>query len=290
MLRVWWQAARPKTLVASVCPVAMGTALADRDGVSHAAAALAALIGALAIQIGTNFANDYFDHRQGADTADRLGPVRAVQAGIVTPRAMLWATCAAFGTAGVASGLLVARAGWPLAVLGAVSIACGIGYTASRFSLAYLGLGDLFVLIFFGPVAVAGTYYVQALRLPFEPLLAGLGPGLIAVGILIVNNIRDVTEDAQANKRTLAVRYGLRFARAEYWICMALAAIIPVLLWASGGFPVAILASSMALLPGLWTASQLHVTRGRDLNPFLASTAGVLILYTLVFCMACVGQ
>ena len=287
MWRVWFLAARPKTLLASVCPVAIGTALAQRDGSAHCVAATSALIGAISIQVGTNFCNDYFDFRQGTDTSQRKGPTRAVQAGWVSPSVMLSATLAAFTVTAAMCVYLVARAGWPLALIGAISILCGIWYTASRFSLAYLGLGDFFVLVFFGPVAVAGTHFVQALQFSPSAAFAGLAPGLISVGILVVNNLRDIQEDAQANKRTLAVRWGATFARREYTSCMLFASFVPIVLWWHWSFPAAILAASVALLPGLVVARQLWTRDGLALNPLLGKTAGVLLLFTLVFSLAC---
>jgi 1,4-dihydroxy-2-naphthoate octaprenyltransferase len=288
MWRVWLQAARPKTLPAGVCPVIVGTALAARDGGMWLPAAMAALVGAVTIQVGTNFSNDYFDFRQGADTADRLGPRRAVQAGLI-PAARMWnATLLVFGVTALVCVYLVARAGWPLALVGAISVACGIGYTASRYSLAYLGLGDLFVLVFFGPVAVAGTYYVQTLQLAPQAILAGLGPGLIATAILVVNNVRDVQQDARAQKRTLAVRWGASFARRQYVACMAGAAAVPALLWRNYHFPPSIVWTSATILPGLWIARQLWLRSGPTLNPLLGLTAGVLLLYTAVFSSICV--
>jgi 1,4-dihydroxy-2-naphthoate polyprenyltransferase len=288
MWRVWFLAARPKTLLASVCPVAIGTALAERDGGFHALAAVAALLGAVSIQVGTNFSNDYFDFHQGADTVQRKGPTRAVQAGLVSPASMLAAAFAAFLLTALVCVYLVARAGWPLAVVGAISILCGVWYTASRFSLAYLGLGDLFVLVFFGPVAVAGTHFVQALHFSTSAAVAGLAPGLISVGILVVNNLRDIHEDAQAQKRTLAVRWGAAFARWEYMACMLGTTFVPIALWKIWPFPVAILAASAAILPGFYLAQQLWHREGPELNPLLGKTAGVLLLFTLVFSLACV--
>lgn len=283
MWRNWLLAARPKTLLASVCPVIIGTALARRDDVQHIPTALAALTGAIAIQIGTNFCNDYFDFRQGADTSSRQGPTRAVQAGLITPRAMWHATLLVFGMAAAASAYLVLRAGWPIAIVAVLSIACGIAYTASRYSLAYLGLGDLFVLVFFGPVAVAGTYYVQALRLAPSVIVAGIAPGLISVGILVVNNLRDIHEDARANKRTLAVRWGAGFARRQYVLCLVGAALVPCILWYAFQFPPAILISSLSLVPGLLAARELWQRAGAALNPLLGATAAVLLVFTLVF-------
>jgi 1,4-dihydroxy-2-naphthoate octaprenyltransferase len=273
--------------MASVCPVAIGTALALRDGTWHARAAVAALVGAIAIQIGTNFCNDYFDFVQGADTSARLGPTRAVQAGLISPRAMLLATAATFSAAAIVCGYLIVRGGWPLAVIGAMSILSGILYTAGRHSLAYLGLGDLFVLVFFGPVAVCGTYYVQALRLTTPVLVSGIAPGCIAVGILVVNNLRDMDQDARAQKKTLAVRFGAEFARLEYLLSMILAALVPVALWLLWEWPTAILLASLTLLPGFLVARSLWQSSGVALNPRLGQTAGVLGLYTLAFCFVC---
>jgi 1,4-dihydroxy-2-naphthoate octaprenyltransferase len=263
--------------------VVIGTALARRDGVQHFPTALAALAGAIAIQIGTNFCNDYFDFRQGADTTSRQGPTRAVQAGLITPRAMWHATLLVFGMAAAISVYLVIRAGWPIAIVAVLSIACGIAYTASRYSLAYLGLGDLFVLVFFGPVAVAGTYYVQALTWAPSAIVAGMAPGLISVGILVVNNLRDIHQDARANKRTLAVRWGAGFARRQYVLCLVGAALVPCILWYSFRFPPAILASPLSLVPGLLAARELWRRAGAALNPLLGATAAVLLLFTLVF-------
>ncbi|MCP4195123.1 MAG: 1,4-dihydroxy-2-naphthoate polyprenyltransferase [Planctomycetaceae bacterium] len=288
MFRVWLQAARPKTLLASVCPVMIGAALAYRDHVFHLPSALAALVGALSIQIGTNFCNDYCDFLQGADTENRKGPTRAVQAGLTTPRQMMVATIVSFLVTILVCIYLVYRAGWPFAVIGGLSILFGVLYTASRYSLAYLGLGDLFVLVFFGPVAVAGTYYVQALQFVPQTVIAGLAPGFISVGILVVNNLRDVDEDRAAKKRTLAVRFGLTFARLEYLVCILAAAAIPVCLWQLDYLPAGVLIASFMLAPGVGMARRLGDLQGAKLNPFLGRTAALLLGYTLIFCLGCV--
>jgi 1,4-dihydroxy-2-naphthoate octaprenyltransferase len=273
--------------MAGVCPVLIGSSLADRDGAWHFGAALAALTGALGIQIGTNFCNDYFDYRQGADTERRTGPRRAVQAGLVSPATMLRATGFVFASVLLISVYLALRAGWPILILGIVSVLLGILYTAGRSSLAYLGLGDLFVLIFFGPIAVAGTYFVQALTLDGTIILAGLAPGLLSVGILVVNNLRDREQDGLVGKRTLAVRLGANFARWEYVLCLVLASLVPLALWFSCEFPPAILAASGTLLPGVWLARQLWQRDGAELNPLLGRTAALLLAYTLAFSLGC---
>ena len=269
--------------MAGVCPVAIGSSLAYRDGGWHGRSATAALAAALAIQIGTNYCNDYCDFIQGADTEARVGPRRAVQAGLVTPAAMRRATVLLFAIVALLSALLATRAGWPILVLGAVSILLGVLYTAGRHSLAYLGLGDLFVLVFFGPVAVAGTYFVQTRSLRWPIVVAGLAPGLLSVGILVVNNLRDHHQDRLAGKRTLAVRLGPEFARWQYLLCLWLAAAVPVVLWLTAEFPLSILAASVAILPGWLLAPRLWSRQGAALNPLLGQTAALLLGYTMCF-------
>lgn len=277
-------AARPKTLWAAVAPVLVGIGMAVEAGVFHPAAALCALLGAVFIQIGTNFANDYYDFLKGADTEERKGPLRVTQAGLVAPEAMRRATVLAFGLA-VAAGLyLIVRGGWPVLAIGVLSILFGVIYTAGRYSLAYLGIADLFVLVFFGPVAVAGTYYVQALDVGLVVIAAGLGPGLLSTAILLVNNIRDVDEDRTAGKRTLIVRLGRRSGVVLYGACVVLAACTPVVLffW-TGGHPWAMLAG-LILLPAVPVVRRLSAERdARALNPLLGATSRLLLVYSVLF-------
>ena len=283
-LSVWILAARPKTLFASLCPVAIGAAVAAHEAKFHLPSLLAALIGAVAIQIGTNYCNDYFDFFQGADTKDRKGPTRAVQAGLVAPASMLRATVAAFLMAGAATIYLTYRAGWPFLLIGGLGILCGVMYTAGRYSLAYLGLGDPFVLLFFGPIAVAGTYYVQALSLSGSVIIAGLAPGLLAVGLLVVNNLRDVEEDRVAGKKTLVVRFGKSASRIQYMVCVFGSALVPLLLWIRG-YPLGTLLASLVLLPAAFVAVQVYKREGAALGPCLGMTAGLLLCYTILFCV-----
>ncbi len=290
MLKHWLLATRPKTLLAGFAPVAIGTSLAIRDGGAHWGAALAALAGALCIQIGTNFCNDYFDFLQGADTGARKGPTRAVQAGWIVPRAMIVASGIMFGLLGLICVWLFQRAGWPVLVIGIVSTVFGILYTAGRYSLAYLGLADPFVLIFFGPVAVAGTCYVQTRAFSPAAVVAGLAPGLIAVGLLVVNNLRDVTEDRIAGKRTLAVRFGVRWVRWEYTLGLLVASLIPVVLWMGFDFAPRVAIASSILLPGCLLVRKVWTLEGAALNPCLGMTAGLLLLYTILFCLAVVSS
>lgn len=280
----WLLAMRPKTLPAALAPVLVGTVVALADGAAHWPAAAAALAGALLIQIGTNFANDYFDFRKGADTAERTGPPRMVQSGLIAPAAMWRASLLAFALAMLVGLYLVARGGWPVVWIGLLSIASGVLYTGGPRPLGYLGLGEAFVLVFFGPVAVGGTYYVQTLTLDGWVLLAGLGPGLISVAILTVNNLRDIRTDARAGKRTLAVRFGPVFARWEYLVALALAALLP-LVFALAGRASAWIAMTSLTLVAAWPAVRTVFTSHDPaaLNDTLARTGQLLLLHAVLF-------
>jgi len=218
--QVWILASRPKTLAAAIAPVIIGCAMAYADNAFHWLAALAALFGSVMIQIGTNFANDYFDFKKGTDTHERIGPVRVTQAGLVKPVTMKRAIAIAFGLAFLAGIYLVWRGGLPVIGIGLLSILFGILYTAGPLPLGYNGLGDIFVFLFFGLVAVGGTYYVQALTITPEAIIAGAAPGFWSVGILTVNNLRDIDNDRKGGKKTLAARFGRTFARSEYVMCV----------------------------------------------------------------------
>ena len=276
--QILFEAARPRTLPAGLAPVVTGTALAMVDGGFHLLACLCAVSGALAIQIGTNYANDYFDNEKGADTVDRVGPRRATQAGLVTPATMRRAFVAAFAIAVVFGCYLVARGGWPVTAIGVSAVVCGVLYTGGPRPLGYLGLGDVFVLVFFGPVAVAGTHYVQTLA--FSPLaaVAGLAPGLLSTGILTVNNLRDRHTDVGANKRTLAVRFGATFARVEYTVVIVAGLVTALVtgLLVNRGALLVLLCVPMAfgLVRRVWT------TDGPSLNPMLGATGKLLLLMT----------
>ena len=212
--KVWLAAIRPATLTAAVGPVAVGTGLAAADHQFSAAPALAALVGAMLIQVATNLHNDYEDFVRGADTDDRLGAPRATQRGWLNARQIITAAIAAAILAVLVGIYLVWVAGWPIVAIGLGSLLCGFAYTGGPAPLGYLGLGDLFVFIFFGVVAVTGSYYVQALTVTSSVLIASTGVGALATAILVVNNLRDRHTDKGAGKRTLAVRLGQRFGRA----------------------------------------------------------------------------
>ena len=282
-MKTWLLASRPKTLFAAVSPVIIGTVMAVGAGKAHWPSALAALLGAIFIQIGTNFANDYADFTKGADTHERLGPIRATQAGLVTPGTMRNATVFVFGLAVLVGIYLVGRGGLPIVAIGLFSILAGILYTAGPYPLAYIGAADLFVLVFFGPVAVGGTYFVQALEITPTVLMVGLAPGLFSMAILTVNNLRDVDQDRAAHKRTPAVRFGVGFARWEYVICVVAACLIPALLYVQGAAPAWSVITAAVLIPALPALRSVFVDQGRVLNKTLARTGQLLLLYSVVF-------
>lgn len=282
--RVWIQAARPKTLGAAVAPVVVGTVMAFEAGGLHLPTAVLALAAAVLVQVGVNYHNDYHDYLKGTDTDERVGPERVTQAGLVDPETMRGATIAVFALA-VAAGLYpMYRGGWPMVVVCVASITTALWYTGGRYSLAYMGLADLFVFTFFGPVAVAGTYYVQVLQ--FDPVVAvaGAGPGLVSVAILLVNNVRDVEGDRSARKKTLVVRLGRRAGIVMYALCLGGAAVLPVglHLW-TGSHPWAML--TLATLPlAVGPVRTLASTRDpQALNPLLAATGRFLVIWSLVF-------
>ena len=232
--RHWLEAARPKTLPAAVIPVMVGTALAAAHGGAHFGRAAICLGFALLVQIGTNFANDYFDYVQGADTPARVGPRRAVAAGLIAPGRMLTATWAVLGLAFLVGLLLVRAGGWMLLPIGIVSILCAIAYTGGPFPLGYNGLGDVFVFIFFGLVAVCATFYVQVGAVAPEVVSCAAAVGLLAANILVANNYRDAETDAQAGKKTLVVRFGRKFALWQYGLSALVALLCPPALMLAG--------------------------------------------------------
>jgi 1,4-dihydroxy-2-naphthoate octaprenyltransferase len=281
--RTWADAARPRTLFAAVAPVVVGSALAWHDGGFNARAAALCLAFALLVQIGTNLANDYYDHLRGADTAERVGPRRAVSAGLVSPAVMRRATIVVFALAFVVGLGLLARGGpWLLAV-GLASIACGIAYTGGPYPLGYHGLGDLFVFLFFGLVAVGATYFVQTGRLAVVALPAAVAIGLLAANILVANNYRDLETDAQAGKRTLVVIFGRRFARAQYGASLLVAFAAPIAYCALGFRPGCLL--PLALVPLAWAHwRRLQAARRPpELIALLPDTARLLAFYAALF-------
>lgn len=282
-ISIWLSATRPRTLPAAAVPVLMGSALAWHNDAFHLLAALAAFAGAMLIQIGTNFANDYFDFKKGTDREDRLGPTRATAAGLVSPGAMKIAFIGAFALSALVGLYLIYRGGLPILTIGVLSILFGILYTGGPFPLGYLGLGEVFVLIFFGPVAVAGTEYVQSLEYSPEAAWLGLAPGLLSSAILVVNNLRDVDTDRISGKNTLAVRFGKTFARWEYTLFVLVACAIPWIAITRGDMVMETWISSLILVPGSWLSWRIWREEGRTLNPRLGQTGGIMVGFSILF-------
>ena len=278
-IALWWQAIRPATIPASLVPVLVGTALAYGHYVGRALPAVMAALGAVLIQIGTNLANDYFDFKKGADTDARLGPARVTQRGWLSPEQVINATIVAFVLATFVGLYLVWVGGLPILCIGLVSILCGVLYTGGPKPLGYLGLGDVFVFIFFGPVAVCGTYFVQANTVTMAAVIASVPIGLLVTAILVVNNLRDRKTDALVNKRTLAVRFGERFARVQYatLVLGAYACLVVAVSRGLGGtmwlVPCVTLPFAIRRIVAIWKLD------GAALNPELGQTARLAILF-----------
>ena len=276
-------ASRPRTLPAAVAPVLVGTSLAISDDEFHALAFVAALVGSVFIQIGTNLANDYSDARRGADTEDRLGPVRVTAGGLMPPRRVLTGVYVSFAVAVLAGIYLAAVAGPEMLAVGAVSILAGVLYTGGPRPYGYAGLGEVFVFLFFGLVAVAGSYYVQAEELPWEAFALSVPVGLLAAAILVVNNVRDVDTDRRAGKRTLAVQLGRPGARRLFAAMLLVTFAAPVAIPLAGGLTwwVTLALLSAPLVPPL-LRTVLTRTDGPSLNGALADTGRLLAVFSLL--------
>jgi 1,4-dihydroxy-2-naphthoate polyprenyltransferase len=282
-LHIWLMAARPRTLPAAVAPVLVGTALAATEGTFKWLTLVAAMLGALFIQVGTNLSNDYSDARRGADTEDRLGPVRVTAGGLVPPRQVLVATYVAFGLAVAAGAYLIATAGWELLLVGAASILAGVLYTGGPRPYGYEGLGEVFVFLFFGVVAVTGSYFAQVEELAWEAFVLAVPVGLLAAAILVVNNVRDLETDRRAGKRTLAVRLGRSRARGLYGAMVYLAFVAGPVPWLAGSPDL----TAWVLLP--WVALPLavpvvRVVRNRSDGPSLNGALARTGMLQLAFC------
>lgn len=285
--QAWVLASRPKTLPAAVVPVLVGSTVAAADGAFEPLPAVIALVCALLIQIGTNLANDYFDFIKGADSEHRIGPIRVTQSGLIPPATVRNAMIGVFALTFVLGLYLVSVGGWPILLIGVASLFCAVIYTAGPYPLAYVGLGDVFVFLFFGIVAVTGTYYVQALQWSTEALIASIPVGAISTAILVVNNYRDIDTDRVANKRTMAVRLGRSGTRLEFRLLMLLAFAVPLLQLLRSGF------NAWLLLPLLSAPFALRVLRvmerttdGTELNGALAGTGQLLAIYGVLYAAA----
>jgi len=278
--RHWIHAARPATLSAAVVPVMVGTALAASEGTFRPLAFAAALVGAAGIQVGTNLSNDYFDWKKGADGASRIGPVRVTQAGLIPPARVLAGACVAFAFAALAGLVLIAMAGWPVALLGVASIAAGVLYTGGPRPYGYIALGDLICFLFFGVAAVCGSYFVQTGAVSLASLAASVPVGLMVTAILVVNNIRDIDTDRAAGKRTLAVVIGRRASALQYGLFVLGAIVAPPLFALEGILPRYALFSLLAipLAPRL-IRTVARASDGDTLNAALRGTAKLHLVF-----------
>jgi 1,4-dihydroxy-2-naphthoate octaprenyltransferase len=285
---------RPKTLLVAVAPVMVGVAtavsLAGASGVRWGAA-LAALLGAVWLTIGANYANDVFDYEKGADTAERLGPTRVTQAGLLEPRQVRGAMAFSFAMAMACGAYLLAVAGWPVLAIGISSIIAGIAYTGGPYPLGYNGLGELFVFVFFGLVAVCGTVFVTTATVPLLPWLTAVPSGALASCVLLVNNVRDIETDTVAGKRTLAVRFGRAFGVRMYGLCLVMAYAFPLLAFALGltGWLSALL-PLLSLPLAVKLARALDRERGAILNQRLAQTAALLLVHSVLWSIGLVAR
>ncbi len=284
-MNIWVMAARPRTLPAAIAPVLVGTAAAIEEvgELPRVGGFIAALIGSVFIQIGTNLANDYSDARRGADTADRLGPVRVTSAGLVTPRRVLTATWVAFAIAVACGVYLAVLAGPIILVVGVLSIAAGVLYTGGPRPYGYAGLGELFVFLFFGLVAVNGSYYVQLEDLTLLPIGLSVAVGFLSTAILVVNNVRDLETDRRAGKNTLAVRLGRKRTRRLYLALLIGTYLVLVATIAAGGGPwwaaLGLLSAPLTVRPA---RAVLERTDGPALNGALAGTGAVLAAFSIL--------
>ncbi len=288
-LTAWIMASRPRTLPASVAPVIVGTAVAFHDGAFRPLAALAALAAALLIQIGSNFANDLGDYTRGADARGRVGPTRVTSAGLLTPRQVQVGMAVVFGLAALCGVYLIRLGGWPILLAGVLAILAAMAYTIGPLPFGYYGLGDLAVFIFFGLVAVIGTYFTQALRVTPLAVLAAVPMGSLITAILVVNNLRDADTDRAAGKRTLAVLLGRRGARIEFIALVAAAYAIPFILWLGYGLRPWVLLPLLTLPRAFRLVRTILTVLGPPLNRALAQTAQLTVWYAVAFAVAVTG-
>lgn len=282
-ITVWLLACRPKTLPAAAAPVILASAAACYEGVFQAWIALITLASAILMQIGANFANDVFDYHRGADTVDRLGPVRVTQAQLLTPREMYAGMIIVFGGASVLGLYLITQSGWPILVIGVLAILAALAYSGGPLPYGYIGLGELFVFLFFGPAAVWGTYYAQAGRLSELAIWGSIPMGLLVTAILVVNNLRDVQTDRKAGKMTLAARFGEQFTRWEFVFLILCSFLVPIIMVLFRNYSPWILTSMFAAIKLPKLLDLIWNYQGRALNKALADTGQLVLVFAMLF-------
>lgn len=287
-LQSWLLAIRPKTLPAAIGPVLVGSGVALGEGKFSPVVAFACLLGAMLLQIGVNLANDYFDFKNNIDSEERLGPVRVTQSGLIPPAMVRLGMIISLALASLVF-LYLALAGGPvIVVIGIASVLAALGYSGGPFPLASNGLGELFVFIFFGLVAVGGTYFIQAGQLSWMVMAAAVPPGLLITAIMVVNNLRDIDTDRKAGKRSLAVILGRSGTIIEYKLLLLLSYLVPVALFIAGQLSAVVLLPLLTVAMGFRLARKIETEEGRGLNEMLAATAKLSFVYSLLFSVALV--
>jgi 1,4-dihydroxy-2-naphthoate polyprenyltransferase len=283
MIKTWLIAFRLKTLLAAISPVLLGLALAFHEDKFYIWVAIATLLAAILLQIGSNLANDVYDFLKGSDTEKRLGPQRVTQSGLLTPTQVKKGMVFIFALAVTIGFYLAYIGGWAIVVIGIASIIAGIIYTGGPYPLGYHGWGDIFVFVFFGLIAVPGTYYLQTSSVTLESIILGIAMGAISTAILIVNNLRDIETDSESSKRTLAVRFGKQFVKTEYHLMMIIAYIVPAILMMYFDFDRKLVLPYFSLPLAIQLSIKIQNTEGKALNKVLTQTAKLLFIYSLLF-------
>lgn len=279
----WVLASRPKTLPAAVVPVLVGTALAAYEDSFKPLTALVALICSVLIQVGTNFVNDLYDFLAGTDKKDRPGPLRVLASGLISVKEMKIGIAMVFGAAFLSGMYLVYLGGFPVLAIGVLSILAGMAYTAGPYPLAYNGLGDIFVFLFFGLVGTVGTFYVQALKFSALSFWASIPVGALITNILVVNNYRDREEDRAAGKRTTAVIFGKRFARLQYILLLTVSYMTPIVIFTQYKQDIWVFLPLLTIPLALHLIKMLYSLEGSYLNKTLELTAKLSALYGFLF-------
>ena len=282
-MKNWFLAARLKTLPAAISPVILGCALAYHDGSFYFFICAMTLFAAVLIQIGANFANDVFDFQKGTDREDRLGPTRATQSGLISAEKMKKAMWKTFALAICIGFYLAFIGGWPIVLIGLASIAAGIAYTGGPYPLGYHGFGDVLVFIFFGLIAVPGTYYLQTGIVNELSLYMGAVMGMLSTAILVVNNLRDADTDMLSGKKTLAVRFGKKFSKIQYSILILIPFLLPLYIWWNFDNEFFVLITIFALPISFHLINQIFSLTGSDLNLVLVRTSRFLFIFTILF-------
>ena len=281
-MKNWLLAARLKTLPVAISPVILGSALAIHDQSFHTFICIITIFTAVLIQVGTNFANDVYDYQKGSDREDRLGPKRATQSGLIYPQKMKKAMWLTFGLAICLGFYLASIGGWPIVLIGLTSIAAGIAYTGGPYPLGYHGFGDLFVFIYFGLIAVTGTYFLQVGEVNNLSIWLGSIMGMLATAILVVNNLRDIDADKLSGKYTLAVRMGKTFTKIQYSILVLIPFLVPVYIWWSYESELSLLLTIFALPISFFLIKEIFTLTGRELNSVLTRTVRFLFIFTIL--------